>query len=73
MKLAPGDTFLMYSDGVVEAGVEQDEEFGEQRVIDFLRAHRQTPVAKLLDELVATVDAAARPADDFTTVVLRAK
>ena len=71
--LEPGDTFLMFSDGVVEAGVEQDDEFGEQRVIEFLKENRATPVSKLLDKLVATVDAAARPGDDFTAVVLRAK
>ncbi len=71
--LAPGDTLLMFSDGVVEAGVEDDDEFGEQRVIDFVRDNRSTPVSQLLDKLVATVGAAARPADDFTAVVLRAK
>ncbi len=73
LTLAPGDTFLMFSDGVVEAGVETDDEFGEQRLIDFLRDNRTTPVSVLLDKLVTTVDAAARPGDDFTAVVLRAK
>ena len=37
--LAPGDTLLLYSDGITEASSDDGEEFGETRLMDALRHH----------------------------------
>ena len=36
--LEPGDTLVLFSDGVTEAQNAADEEFGEARLLDVLRA-----------------------------------
>ena len=43
VQLAPGDTLLLYTDGVTEAENAQGEEFGEDRIIEILRAQRHLP------------------------------
>ncbi|MBM3321179.1 MAG: SpoIIE family protein phosphatase [Candidatus Eisenbacteria bacterium] len=76
--LAPGDLFVAYSDGITEAmdasGDEIGEEFGETRLLDFLRAHRNDSAEALIEALVAAVRAHAgvRPqSDDMTILVIR--
>ena len=41
--LYPGDTLLLYSDGVTEAGVDLGEEFGEERLVGVLRENQGRP------------------------------
>jgi sigma-B regulation protein RsbU (phosphoserine phosphatase) len=70
--LAPGDTVVVFSDGIVEAGLESGAEFGEQALLHLLRAQRREPV----DALVAAVvrQALARDQarhDDLTLLALR--
>jgi serine phosphatase RsbU (regulator of sigma subunit)/catechol 2,3-dioxygenase-like lactoylglutathione lyase family enzyme len=53
--LAPGDTLVLYTDGVTESFNESDEEFGESRLIDSLCRHRcdapPAAIAAVVDEL----------------------
>jgi serine phosphatase RsbU (regulator of sigma subunit) len=42
-RLFSGDTLALYTDGVTEAFNEAGEEFGEQRLIEALRRHRELP------------------------------
>jgi serine phosphatase RsbU (regulator of sigma subunit)/catechol 2,3-dioxygenase-like lactoylglutathione lyase family enzyme len=53
--LLPGDTLALYTDGVTEAFNDAEEEFGEQRLIDALRRHREQSskdmVASIVDEV----------------------
>src|SRR6202020_2779667 len=37
--LSPGDTLVLYTDGVTEAFNDRGEEFGEQRLVESLRRH----------------------------------
>lgn len=73
--LAPGDVLAMFSDGVTEAMGDAQEEYGEDRLIDVLRATRNTPAATVVERVQADVDAFTGPVaqryDDFTLVVLR--
>jgi serine phosphatase RsbU (regulator of sigma subunit) len=74
-QLAPGDTLVMYTDGVTEAASEAGEEFGEDRLISILRGQRHLPVPRLLETIVATVQefSERKQADDITLVIARCK
>jgi len=75
VELEPGDLLVAFTDGVTEARRESDEEeFGEGRLIDALRANTASPVSVLLDNLVAAVErfSSGEQADDLTLVVARA-
>jgi serine phosphatase RsbU (regulator of sigma subunit) len=53
--LAPGDTLALYTDGVTEAFNDAQEEFGDQRLVEALRRHReqssQAMVSSIVDEV----------------------
>ena len=74
-QLAPGDTLVLYTDGVTEAASDAGEEFGEDRLIEILRCQRHLPVPKLLETIVATVQEFSdrKQADDITLVIARCK
>ena len=72
--LAPGDLLLIYSDGLIEALNEREEEFGEQRVMDILRNAPPEPAERTLQRLLAGVQSftgQSRQYDDITAIVLR--
>lgn len=72
-ELGPGDTILLYTDGVTEAMNAKAEEFGEERLLKAAREHSQLP----LPELLAAVADQARSfspheqADDITLIVAK--
>jgi sigma-B regulation protein RsbU (phosphoserine phosphatase) len=72
-RLAPGDLLLLFSDGVTEAGRTSDDELGEARLVEAMRARRRLPLGELLSGLVGVVEAHAGGAheDDLTLVGLR--
>jgi serine phosphatase RsbU (regulator of sigma subunit) len=70
-ELAPGDTILLYTDGVTEAVNGDGEEFGEERLLEAARQHSRL---SLPDLLAALADQARRfsphqQADDITLIV----
>lgn len=73
--LAPGDTLVVFTDGVSEATSDQDDEFGEERLIALLRERADLPASDLLDAIVAAVGAhsAAEQYDDLTLIVARVR
>jgi serine phosphatase RsbU (regulator of sigma subunit)/predicted enzyme related to lactoylglutathione lyase len=54
-QLFPGDSLVLYTDGITESFNEAGQEFGEQRLIEALRQHRglspQVLIASLVDEV----------------------
>lgn len=73
VQLEPGDTLLMYSDGVPDALSDDGEEFGDRRIGDLLRANGHLDAAALLKTLIASVQAfsGGEQEDDITMVVAR--
>jgi phosphoserine phosphatase len=72
--LAPGDVFALLSDGVYEYEDGEGKQFGEDGVARVLRAHRDAPMAEVLDALLAAVrafGAGAPQLDDVTAVLVR--
>jgi sigma-B regulation protein RsbU (phosphoserine phosphatase) len=73
-RLAPGDTLVLYTDGIVEAANPEGEEYGAERLADVCRRHRQAPCAELAAALEADLEAFAGGvpiADDRTVVMAR--
>jgi sigma-B regulation protein RsbU (phosphoserine phosphatase) len=72
-ELHPGDTLLLYSDGVTEAGAESGEEYGEDRLMHALRANQALPAEALVQAIVDDVNefSAGSRSDDVTVVALR--
>ena len=73
-KLAPGDELIIFTDGLIETQNVSEEEFGEERLVEFLKAAPAESAQKTLERLVASVDAFAghaRQYDDLTCLILR--
>lgn len=74
-RILPGDTLALYTDGVTESFNDSGEEFGEQRLVEALRRHRESPPQVLL---AAVVDEVRRfspheQSDDITLIVARGR
>ena len=70
-ELGPGDTVLLYTDGVTEALNAEGEQFGEERLLEAARQHRELSPPELL---AAVADQARgfsphEQADDITLIV----
>jgi len=70
--LQSGDTLVLYSDGVVEAGIDQGAEFGEERLLGLLRDAAGEPIERAVDRVVEAARAAGQT-DDITVAGLRAR
>jgi serine phosphatase RsbU (regulator of sigma subunit) len=71
--LLPGDTLVLYTDGVTEAFNDRGEEFGEQGLVDSLRRHRDQRPRALLDSILDDVKrfSPQEQHDDITLMVAR--
>ncbi len=72
--LEPGDTLVLFSDGVTDAQNLADDEFGEARLVECLRASPGAPVDTVIANIMAAIDAFAGSApqfDDITVLVAR--
>lgn len=72
--LVPGDTIVMYSDGVTEAQSVDGSEYGEARLVEVLEQHHGLSAGDLLAHIVQEVQKFARGAeqyDDVTALVVR--
>ena len=68
--LHPGDTLLLFSDGVTEAGIDSGDDFGEERLLSVLRSNQAQPVETLVQNVIqAAADFSAGSKDDDVTVV----
>jgi PAS domain S-box-containing protein len=71
VKLNPGDTLLIYSDGILDAMDEHLEQFGEERLLHLLLGSRGESGITLLEKIFRTVNshAGTHPANDDMTAI----
>ena len=72
--LDAGDTLLLYTDGIVETFSEQDEQFGERRLIQTVASMTDQSSRATIDEIFHRVHEFASEVsyqDDMTAVVLK--
>jgi serine phosphatase RsbU (regulator of sigma subunit) len=72
--LAPGDLLVAYSDGITEAA-RGEEHFGEERLLEVLRAHADASPDTIVSAVLASVMefGASDQSDDLTLLVARAR
>jgi len=72
--MMPGDLLVTFSDGVTEALNPAGEEFTDDRLIASIQAHRDKPLAQLVEAALGDVRAfcaGATQSDDITLVMVR--
>jgi sigma-B regulation protein RsbU (phosphoserine phosphatase) len=72
--LQPGDTMVLFTDGISEAMNAADEEFDEPRLIEAVRGGAKLRAVDLIDHIICECDAfvsAAPQHDDMTLVVVK--
>jgi phosphoserine phosphatase RsbU/P len=73
-RIERGDMLVLFSDGVSEATNQNYDEFGEDRMIEVLRRHRDAPAAEIVEAVTKALGefaAGAPQADDITLVVAK--
>ncbi|MGH2405535.1 MAG: SpoIIE family protein phosphatase [bacterium] len=68
--LEPGDTLVLYTDGIREAMREDGEEFGESRLVDCLTGNLDSSAADLGERIESALEAFV-PTDDRTLVIVK--
>jgi serine phosphatase RsbU (regulator of sigma subunit) len=74
LKLEPGDTLVLFSDGVTEAMDPAEQLFGVPRLKECLTGHQQTPLDELQKTVLESVENFSRgasQADDLTLLLVR--
>jgi sigma-B regulation protein RsbU (phosphoserine phosphatase) len=72
VRLERGDLLVAFTDGISEAMNHADDEWGEERLIEAVRAVRGTPAKAILDRIMRSADgfvAGAPQCDDMTRIV----
>jgi sigma-B regulation protein RsbU (phosphoserine phosphatase) len=74
LPLEPGDQVILFTDGVSESMNARDEEWGEDRLIEFAKTCQRLPAPEAMAQIRGAAEAFAAGAaqhDDMTLVVLR--
>ncbi len=74
LKLEPGDTLVLFSDGVTEAMDPDDQLFGVARLREVLMGQMECPLDQLQKSVLESVEnfaRGARQADDLTLLIVR--
>jgi sigma-B regulation protein RsbU (phosphoserine phosphatase) len=71
----PGDTLVLYTDGVTEAANIKGDEFGQLRLVEAVKRHQQLPARELIaavhKEVIEWTDGVGAT-DDVTFFVIKA-
>ena len=73
VRLQPGDVLVLYSDGITEAGLSEEKEFGTRRLSELVASCRGCAPAEIQARVMEAVKAwwEKEPEDDMTLVVAR--
>jgi sigma-B regulation protein RsbU (phosphoserine phosphatase) len=74
VKLERGDLLVAFTDGISEAMNHADNDWGEERLMDAVRAIQEAPARAILEHVVTSADlfvAGAPQYDDMTLIVAR--
>jgi sigma-B regulation protein RsbU (phosphoserine phosphatase) len=69
-RLAPRDTLVLYTDGVLDAKLSQEERLGEVRLAELLGRSAPASAAEWVDRLQRTLEGCVERPDDVTVVAI---
>jgi len=74
-QLFPGDVLALYTDGITESFNDAEEEFGEPRLIEAMRRHREKAPSTFVSAIVEEVQnySRGRQHDDITLIVAKCR
>ena len=74
-QLFPGDSLILYTDGVTESFHEDQEQFGEERLIEALQRHRELAARELLGAVIEEVQRFSphEQQDDITLIAAKCR
>ena len=70
----PDEMIVLYSDGITEAMNDQNEEFGEERLIKLITQYKNEDIYKLIDRIIVAVNAFSEgvaQSDDITVMIIK--
>jgi len=76
VRLEPGDTLVLYTDGVTDAVNPKNQSFGVRRLCQAVALHHQQPAAAIVERVVALLRAyigSSKVHDDFSLMVIKQK
>ena len=68
---APGDLFLLLTDGITEVENKQQEEFGMQRIEDIVLKNADDGLKDIFDKILAAASEHGKQIDDQTMMLIR--
>ncbi len=74
VSLAPGDTAVLFTDGITESRNKENKEFEEEKLIRFLKKNIKSSAQELMDKIyaeVGTFTSGVEQMDDMTLVVIK--
>lgn len=74
--VGPGDVLCLYTDGIVESRKDKQEEFGDERLVDRLKASGSLAAREILEKIYEDVfgfSGCTEAGDDMTLVVVKRK
>jgi sigma-B regulation protein RsbU (phosphoserine phosphatase) len=72
IKLSSGDLLLLYTDGLLESRSRRSEEFGEKRLIEYVKQHNRDKADKIISGIMEYVKSFSDyMTDDITMMVLK--
>lgn len=74
-QLAPGDLLVLYTDGVTESFHEDEEQFGEERLVTALQKQKGLPAREMLEAVVQAVQqfSPLEQQDDITLIAAKCR
>src|ERR1019366_1479407 len=75
LEMAAGDVLVIYTDGISEASPNEEDEFGEERLIEAARNVRERSADEVLEAIISEVQdfSQGEQADDMTLIVARGR
>lgn len=74
ISMVPGDSAILFTDGITESRNKENKEFEEDKLIKFIKKHAKSSAQELMNEIYADVESfttGVEQIDDMTLVVIK--
>ena len=74
IKLAPGDILAFITDGIVEARLHNEDEFGDHRTLNVIKSYRQANAKQIIEKIYLATRSFVKnqkQEDDITSIICK--